>query len=328
MVCVSRFLIAAALALAATPALAQADARAESKAHFDAGLSLFKAEKYEAAALELEASVRLYATKGALFNLASVYKVLSRYDDALAAIERMETELADRLDPEMRAAAAKMKKEIEGLAARLDIVVTPGGASVTVDGRKAGRTPLGKPLLVDPGVHVVRAELAGYAASEREVQVISRQTAKVELALERADAPAAAGPAPAAAGEAPRGEPATPEGDVREAPAGTGPATEPARRPLPPGWFWAGLGATVAFGGAALGMELAVRANKDDLTSDAELEKYERVQKAGIAFVALTGAAAVTTAVLAAFTDFGGGGEEKPVAVGITPVGAAIEGRF
>jgi hypothetical protein len=56
-------------------------------------------------------------------------------------------------------------------------------------------------------------------------------------------------------------------------------------------------------------MNFAVRGQKDELATDAELERAERMQSAGIAFLALTGAAAVTTAVLAFFTDWG---EESP----------------
>ena len=326
----------AALLLANQAAFGQGDAKVEAKGHFEAGLALFKAEKYDAAALELEASVKLYPTKGGLFNLASVYKVMSRYDDALAAIDRLEKEYGTKLDAEMRGVLAKIKTEIATLAARLDVVVEPAGAALTIDGRKVGKSPLSKPVLVDPGDHVVRATLTGYSAAESTVQVISRQTGKVRLVLERE---AGAAPAPVAAAgaeesvsksvEAPAVPPSTgsePEAPAVEDKSGTVGEAD-GKKPLRPVWFWAGLGATVAFGGVTLGLELAVRSNKDDIASTSELDKNERMQKAGIAFLGLTAAAAVTTAVLAAFTDFKGE-EAAPVAVGVAPNGVAILGRF
>lgn len=298
-----------ALLLAAQAAFAQADAKTEAKTeakgHFEAGLALFKAEKYDAAALELQVSVKLYPTKGGLFNLANAYKILSRYDDAIEMMDRLEQEYGATLDAEMKGALDRMRAEIKTLAARLEVTVEPAGAVVTVDGRKVGKSPLPRPVLVDPGEHVVRATLAGYSATEATARVISRQTGKVSLVLARD------------AGSVESGEGEDKAVAAREAD----------REKLAPGWFWAGLGATVAFGGVTLGLELAVRSNKDDLANTSALDKNERMQKAGIAFLGLTAAAAVTTAVLAGFTEFGKE-EETSVAVGVAPSGVVLLGRF
>ena len=326
----------AALLLANQAAFGQGDAKVEAKGHFEAGLALFKAEKYDAAALELEASVKLYPTKGGLFNLASVYKVMSRYDDALAAISRLDKEYEGKLDAEMRDVLAKIKTEITTLAARLEVTVEPMGAAVTIDGRKVGKSPLARPVLVDPGEHAVRATLAGYAAAESIVQVISRQTEKVRLVLKR-EAGAVLAPVAAVGAEElvskpveePAAEPTAESGPeaptVEEKSGSVGEAD--GKKPLQPVWFWAGLSATVAFAGVTLGLELAVRSNKDDIANTNDLDKNERMQKAGIAFLGLTAAAAVTTAVLAGFTEFGKE-EETPVVVGVAPNGVAILGRF
>jgi tetratricopeptide (TPR) repeat protein len=313
-----KWILFAGLLLAVTTAHAQEDAKGDARAHFEAGLTLFKAEKYEAAALELEMSVKLYPTRGGLFNLANVYKVLSRYDDALDAVQRLEAEYGDKIEAEMRTAIDKMKAEILGLSARLRIEVSADGAAVFVDGRRVGTSPLMKPVLVDPGEHAVRATLEGYAQAESSVQVVSKQDAQVSLDLQHAKA---------APDEAPR----LAAGSSAENTAGSRPQDDGAerdRKKLSPVWFWSGLGATVAFGGVALGMDLAVRAKKDELKTNADLDAAERMQKAGIAFACLAGAAAVTTAVLAVFTDFKGQDEAPPVTVGIAPTGAVLEGRF
>jgi len=181
---VGLWLLAASL-FASFEAFAEDDAKAEAKGHFEAGLALFKAEKYDAAALELEASVRLYPTKSGLFNLANIYKIQSRYDEAVATIDRLVKEHGGGLDAEMERAVGAMRDEIEKLAARLEISVNPLGAIVAIDGREVGRSPLSAPLRVDPGEHSVRGTLEGFEPAEAKIRVISRETARVALTLER-----------------------------------------------------------------------------------------------------------------------------------------------
>lgn len=344
-----------ALAMIPALALAQDANRAEAEKHFKAGLALFRAEKYEAALVELETSARLYPTKGGLFNLVSAYKVLSRYDDALDTIARLETEYGAKMDDEMRSAVAGIKAEIQALAARLEVVVEPPGASVTVDGRDVGKSPLRRPLLVDPGTHVVRAALEGRAPAEASVKVVSGQKERVSLSLaaepgampvavavpsaERAEPEPVEEPPPAAE-EPPKAAPMGPP------PAEAEPETEPAVEQdqaeedegLSPVWFWVGLGATAALGGATIAMDLVVGEAKDEVTDAAEQEDALALRNGGIALFALTCAAAVTTAALGIAADWGGreGGEKKAAspAVGwwmaVTPegAGAGVEGRF
>jgi tetratricopeptide (TPR) repeat protein len=304
---------------AALPATGQEGDKAEAQKHFQAGLTLFKAEKYDAAALELEASVKLFPTKGGLFNLANVYKVLSRYDEALAAIARIEREYAGTLDADMQGAVAKMKAEIEGMVAKLDLRVEPAGATVLVDGREVGKSPIAKPLSTDPGTHVVRAEMPGHKAAELKVQVLSGQVERVALTLvAETEGEAAAGAEPADGG----------------------------RKKIGPAPFIVAGVVAVGAGVAAIVLDAKVGDKADKAKADGDeglMQDAKKLKAAGLAMFGVAVAGAVTAAVLAFFTDFGGKerAEEASAATargveldGVWPVafdggaGAAVGGRF
>jgi hypothetical protein len=77
---------------------------------------------------------------------------------------------------------------------------SPGGASVTIDGKPAGTTPTGRAALVlndiPAGSHAVTVELAGYPPFAGTVTVIKNQVVKVNADLETRS-PAITGTPPA-----------------------------------------------------------------------------------------------------------------------------------
>jgi hypothetical protein len=304
---------------------ARADEKAEAKRHFDAGVSLLKAENYTGAALSFEASLEVYPTKTALFNLANCYKALARYDEALAALFRLRRDFAGKLGAEMEAETAAIEKEIRNLVGTLKVEVDRPGAAVLVDGREMGTAPLSKTLLLAPGNYEVTARLAGAEFAVEKVRMLAGKELTVRLegkggAASVPAVPAPAGPHPAfAEASARKPDPLPPAGEG----AGTGAddggsipsissipsidsPPESASPGLHPAWFWGTLGLTAVLGGVTIGLDAAVGKDAEDLPTDADVEQAERMQGAGIAFLALTGAAAITTAVLAFFTDWGG----------------------
>ena len=63
------------------------------------------------------------------------------------------------------------------------ITSTPPGADVTVDGRRAGRTPLAR-LALAPGSHRLTLVLAGHESWSGSVDVLAGQRAKVDVRLQ------------------------------------------------------------------------------------------------------------------------------------------------
>jgi tetratricopeptide (TPR) repeat protein len=198
-------------------ATAHADQKQEAKKHFDNGLKLLKAENFEAAAVEFETAVKLYPTKGGMFNLANCYKTLQRYEEALGTLALLRGEFGAELDDEYKATIDALETEIEGLVAHLTIEASEEGATLLFNGDQVGKSPLPKPLMVGPGVHDVEARLSGYEPARRTVKLASGDEKTVTLELVKSREPVI----------------------VQAGPADDGGIT-----PL----FWVGLGGTVAAG--------------------------------------------------------------------------------
>jgi len=171
--------------LLASPVI-EADDRAEAKRHFEAGVALINAENFSAAAVAFENALRLYPTRMVLFNLANCYWALQRYGEALDTIVRLEREFGDKLGRELEEEVRVFRDRVENLVGRLVVTVEPAGATISVDGRRVGVSPLAEALVLGPGDYEVEVSLTGYATLRRAVRVDPRGVAEVSFELERA----------------------------------------------------------------------------------------------------------------------------------------------
>jgi TonB family protein len=73
---------------------------------------------------------------------------------------------------------------MEPLTAKLRLQTDPAQASVVVDGKAVGTTPLDG-LNLQPGRHEVRVERRGYVGTRREIEASAGQTVDVSLKLEK-----------------------------------------------------------------------------------------------------------------------------------------------
>jgi hypothetical protein len=179
--------ILVAVVLAAS--VASADAKAVAKRHFDAGFALWQSEDYSGAIVEFTESLRLYKTKSAFFNLANCYKALKRFGETLATLDQLENELGAKLDEEMKAAIATMRKEIDLTTGWLEVRVDRAGASVFVDGTNVGQSPLPSRLILGPGSHDVSARIGEMWTFTQTVPLLSGEKKRVDLSFGAAQAP-------------------------------------------------------------------------------------------------------------------------------------------
>jgi hypothetical protein len=77
---------------------------------------------------------------------------------------------------------ARLWRAVEPVAA-LKVTSTPAGATVEVDGKVVGLTPI--EVDIDPGAHEIRVALAGYAPATRSVAPVAGSTQEVTVELER-----------------------------------------------------------------------------------------------------------------------------------------------
>lgn len=152
-----------------------------------AGEALFEAGKYAEALKKFEEVVTRYdrpaeVIRAARWNIARCHEEMGDEEAALRAFEEFER-IAVTAD-EKQDAAAKVSKLRERRLASLEVEVTPEGAEVRVDGQEVGLSPLGTPLSLPPGRHVVSARKAGFRPGEEVVDLGPRERRAVRLVLE------------------------------------------------------------------------------------------------------------------------------------------------
>jgi hypothetical protein len=145
----------------------------EAKQLFDAGLKLMRLDDFAGATANFERSVALYPTQNSLFNLANCYKAMQRYGDAIAVVERLKRDFADKLKPEIKEAVERHQQELQLLVARLTLQTVPADATIRIDGKEAGTGPTLGPLLLGPGEHEIEAARPGHHSQRRSVKLVS-----------------------------------------------------------------------------------------------------------------------------------------------------------
>lgn len=162
-----------------------AAARREADRHFKTGVKLFEETKYSEALAEFEQAYALASHPLVLYNLATTHRALSQYAQAVDFYNRFLAEGKGVVKPAQLAKGQRELDDVLRLIARVEVTTTPEGATVSVDGRALGPTPLGQPLILGPGDHVVNATLDGHDPAERRFRVAAGDTLAVALTLAR-----------------------------------------------------------------------------------------------------------------------------------------------
>lgn len=155
----------------------------EGRRHFETGLKLYKEKIYEAALVEFEQSYKLIARPSALRNVAQCQRDLKRFAEAYGAYERLLSLHLAQMTPAETQAVKKALKDLESVTGVIAFDVSEVSATVTVDGRDVGQTPLPGPVRVDVGPHLVRVAKSGYEPFDQTVKVLAMQALAVEAKL-------------------------------------------------------------------------------------------------------------------------------------------------
>ena len=165
---------------AQTPTLSPA-ARQEAAERFDRGLRLFNQGENAGALVEFKRTYELTGDPSTLFNIGLVYAELKRPVEAVDAFDMLLKSSA-KLGPEQRQKAEKVRAEQHTFVSFVD-VSTNVQAMIEVDGVEASHTPLGAPLRLAAGHHVVGAVAAGYAPSRKTIDIAGGETQKLSFEL-------------------------------------------------------------------------------------------------------------------------------------------------
>jgi hypothetical protein len=192
-------LTAALVLLVSSGAHADDKATREAEARFAEGLARVKTKDYEAARLSFEQAYAVLHRPLILWNLALSEEMTAHSLDALAHFRQVAREAAGESD---RASAQKHVDALLMQLSRIDVQAPPGTTFALDGSALPGAAPIGEPLDVTPGHHVIEARIAAGAAKTSEVDAIAGQVAHVTFAAD-APTPVAAAVAPAALTPAP-----------------------------------------------------------------------------------------------------------------------------
>lgn len=239
--------------------------RSQAKAKFDEGVKAFSEQRYADSVQAFQQADAIEPSAPLSFNIARAFEKLN---DASSAL-RWYRDYLRRTSGASNAAEvnARVAALADTLAARgvqqVTVLSTPPGATVSVDHRIAGKTPL--TLELPPGAHHLKLELAQFHNLEADFTLEARTPQDVPLQLlplEGDSAPAVPRPAPTAATQA---TPTPPTEGKR--PFGVAP------------WVVGGVGAVSLLG--AFGFELARRSAEsaaEDGTQPEYPEHYDAMR--------------------------------------------------
>ena len=187
------------------------------------------------------------------YNFGQAYRAMPGHEvEAYQAFQRY-LDGARSAAPETLAAARAEQAEVRKKIALLTLTSTPVGATLRIDGRPGGETPVAHGVPVLPGAHVLRLEKDGYAAWEATMVLTAGQALGKDVVLSPAGAPT--GPLTTLVQP-----PATKANDSNLSLAIARPDPVASQDASAPGiyrrwWFWAGLGAVAA---VVVGVTIAV----------------------------------------------------------------------
>ncbi len=284
-----------------SPVFGQEEEKAKAKKHFEAGKNLMKVDEYDDASEHFKKSVKIFPTKAAMLNLANCYMALHDFHHALNWYQRLKFKYKKSLGEDLLEVVNEHIREIKSMSVKLKIKVKQNGATVKVDGRDMGVSPLTSYIIVAPGEHSVEVSLSGHKVFRGKPKAVLGAQTVLEIDLPRLGAQKPA-----------------PESVAQVAPVTRPPIEQEKRKKrrkrLSPVPFIMTTGATIAAGISWIGVDTKVTSiynvEKENQT-DALKERAEKLQKADGALLGFTIGGVVASFVVFLFTDFKKGSEQK-----------------
>ena len=181
--------LAVSLTLATAPA-AHADPApaadvAEAKRLFELGLKLYKEGLYLEALASFKRAQELAPRANILRNIAQCHRDLKDFARAYDAYRELLDKYAPSLRPADGQAVKRALEELTVVTGAVHVRVNQPGATVRVDDRDLGPTPLDVAVRVNLGAHRVTAQGGGFEPFATDVSVASNGEASVTAVLEK-----------------------------------------------------------------------------------------------------------------------------------------------
>ncbi|MEP6652623.1 MAG: PEGA domain-containing protein [Myxococcales bacterium] len=235
-----------------------------------AGDRLLKQGEFQQALAAFKEAYVLFPSAKIHYNFGLAYQGMGRIAEALDAFDAF-LEGAPDAQPEVRERARATLEGLMGQVGTVRVTADLDGASVIVDGRDVGKTPLARNLRLDPGPHLLLVDggVARQSFTQRLNIVAGASTSAAVILPLRVTPPVATAAAPAVA------KPTEPSmGGPGAIPAGTAPLSSGTPESATPsaGRSWRVAGIAVASAGAVclaagLVFGLAARSASNDVSA-------------------------------------------------------------
>jgi hypothetical protein len=169
---------------AATTAFADDDPQNLARTHFRRGLELVDEGAFEQAALEFQRAYELMPNFAVLYNTGQAYAAAGKPVEAVSALTKYLEEGGPKVPAPRRAEVLAEIQRQSTRVAEITIVVSQSDATVRVDGKEVGKSPLGAPIRVGAGEHVVSVARVGYTTSESTLTVIGEEKRRLVVELD------------------------------------------------------------------------------------------------------------------------------------------------
>ncbi|MDX2054477.1 MAG: PEGA domain-containing protein [Polyangiaceae bacterium] len=169
-------------ATATTPAALGDAQKAEAAERFERGLKLFDSNDNAGALAEFKRTYEIMPNPVVLFNIGLVYAAMRRPVDAVDALEPAIKSGA--LSPAQLERAQLTLADQKARVGKLMVTTTPPeGARIELDGIAVAKTPLGEPLRISEGSHLVSVVAEGFAPARKEILIAGNSEVTVHLDL-------------------------------------------------------------------------------------------------------------------------------------------------
>jgi tetratricopeptide (TPR) repeat protein len=172
---------------AGAPPAASEDVTLQAREHFGQATKLYKDGDFDAALVQFERAYELKPNYKVLYNIGQTYFQLREYVEARDSMTRYVKEGGDQIDAERLAAVNKDLADLERRLAKVTITVNVAGATVLVDGKKVGVTPLTEPVVVSEGQRAISVEAPHRGVLQRQIRLAGGDQQALTLTFE--DAP-------------------------------------------------------------------------------------------------------------------------------------------
>jgi hypothetical protein len=167
--------------------------------HFNQGLKLYRDGDFGAALVQFERAYTVKPNYKVLYNIAQTSFQLRDYVEARGAMRRYLSEGGMEIDADRREQATQDLAELERRIGTIRLSVNVDGATVFVDGKRVGTTPLREPIAVSEGQRTISVEEPSRGARQRLVRLAGAEELTLTLDFETPRAPLAESVAPRAA---------------------------------------------------------------------------------------------------------------------------------